>query len=206
VADQIAGVINQEATIRGEKPSRGNGMKITPWINPVSVRHPLGACQRSYWWWRTTDQVERDPASHLSDAHGCGSIESIAEGNTMGQSDEAWNDVGEQLKTLGTMFKDHYQAYEGEDLTEVVSEDEVKDALRTLGESVRAAFGSIGDAFADPDVRVEARQTAGSFFDALGATFSELGTDISKPVATDEAPSHQDPPGTPSAEASEPEE
>lgn len=97
----------------------------------------------------------------------------------MGQSDEAWNDVGEQLKTLGTMFKSHYQAYEGEDITEAVSDDEVKDALRTLGESVKAAFGTIGDAFADPEIREEARQTAGSFFDALGVTFSELGDDIS---------------------------
>lgn len=97
----------------------------------------------------------------------------------MGQSDEAWNDVGEQLKALGMMFKSHYQAYEGEDITEVVSEDEVKDALRTLGESAKAAFGTIGDAFTDPEIREEARQTAGSFFDALGATFSELGDDIS---------------------------
>ena len=98
----------------------------------------------------------------------------------MGQSDEAWNDVGEQLKTLGSMFKVHYQNYEGEDITEVVSDDEVKDALRTLGESVKAAFASIGDAFADAEIRDEARQTAGSFFDALGATFSDLGHDISR--------------------------
>lgn len=97
----------------------------------------------------------------------------------MGQSDEAWNDVGEQLKKLGFMFKTHYQEYEGEDFTEVVSDAEVKDALRTLGESVKAAFATVGDAFADAEIRDEARQTAGSFFDALGATFSDLGHDIS---------------------------
>ena len=107
----------------------------------------------------------------------------------MGQSDEAWNDVGEQLKTLGLMFKSHYQEYEGEDFTEVVSDAEVKDALRTLGESVKAAFATVGDAFADPEIRDEARQTAGSFFDALGATFSEFGTDISKGKETDALPS-----------------
>jgi len=98
----------------------------------------------------------------------------------MGQSEEAWNEVGEQFKSLGSMLKVHYQAYEGEDITEVVSDDEVKDALHTLGESVKAAFASIGDAFADAEIRDEARQTAGSFFDALGATFSDLGNDISK--------------------------
>jgi len=98
----------------------------------------------------------------------------------MGQSDEAWNDVGEQLKTLGSMFKDHYQSHEGENRVDVVSDDEVKEALRTLGDSVRTAFASIGDAIADQEIRTEARQTAGSFFDALGATFSELGADITK--------------------------
>jgi hypothetical protein len=98
----------------------------------------------------------------------------------MGQSEEAWNEVGEQFKSLGSMLKVHYQTYEGEDITEVVSDDEVKDALRTLGESLKAAFATVGDAFADPEIRDEARQIAGSFFDALGATFSDLGHDISR--------------------------
>jgi hypothetical protein len=124
-------------------------------------------------------------------------IQSIAEGNAMSQSDEAWNDVGEQLKTLGSMFKDHYQAYEGEHITEVVSEDEVKDALRTLGESARAAFGTIGEAFADSEIRDEARQTAGLFFDALGVTFSDLGHDISKRSATENLASQPQPEVTP---------
>ena len=52
--------------------------------------------------------------------------------------------------------------------------------LRTLGDSVKTAFASIGDALADQEIRTEARQTAGSFFDALGATFAELGADIAK--------------------------
>ena len=98
----------------------------------------------------------------------------------MGQSDDAWSDVGEQLKTLGSMFKSHYQNHEGEIRVEVVSDDKVKEALRTLGESVKTAFASVGDAFADQEIRTEARQTAGSFFDAVGATFTELGEDISK--------------------------
>jgi hypothetical protein len=98
----------------------------------------------------------------------------------MGQSDDAWNDVGEQLKTLGSMFKSHYQSHEGEIRVDAVSDDEVKEALLTLGDSVKTAFVSIGDAIADQEIRTEARQTAGSFFDALGATFSELGADISK--------------------------
>jgi hypothetical protein len=98
----------------------------------------------------------------------------------MGQPDDAWSDVGEQFKTLGSMFKDHYQSHEGEIRVDVVSDDEVKEALRTLGDSVKTAFASIGDALADQEIRTEARQTAGSFFDALGATFAELGADIAK--------------------------
>jgi hypothetical protein len=121
----------------------------------------------------------------------------------MGQSDEAWNDVGEQLKALGMMFKSHYQAYEGEDITEVVSEDEVKDALRTLGESAKAAFGTIGDAFTDPEIREEARQTAGSFFDALGVTFSELGADISTRRESDDPSVQPFQEGTASPDVSE---
>jgi hypothetical protein len=130
-------------------------------------------------------------------------MRSIAEGSLMGQSDEAWNDVGEQFKTLGSMFKDHYQKHEGEIRVEAVSDDEVKEALRTLGDSVKTAFASVGDAFADQEIRTEARQTAGSFFDALGATFSELAADISKhpnQESPDQPPSDEpmskDPPET----------
>jgi len=111
----------------------------------------------------------------------------------MGQSEEAWNEVGEQFKSLGSMFKVHYMAQEDGDRIEVVSDDEVKDALRTLGESLKAAFATVGDAIADPEVRDEARQTAGSFFDALGATFSDLGHDISKHGESDD-PASQPPP------------
>ena len=104
----------------------------------------------------------------------------------MGQSDEAWNDAVEKLKTLGSMFTYHDQAEEG---AAVVSEDEVMDALRTLGASIKAAFATVGDAFKDPEVQAEARQAAGSFFDALGATFSELGDDISKRRESGDSPS-----------------
>jgi hypothetical protein len=111
----------------------------------------------------------------------------------MNQSDEAWNEVGEQLKTLGAMFKYHYQAQDGADGAEFVSEDDVKDALRTLGESIKAAFGTVGDALRDPEIQEEARQTAGSFFDALGATFSEFGDDISKRREREDSPSPPSP-------------
>ncbi|GMQ93048.1 MAG: hypothetical protein BMS9Abin12_0525 [Acidimicrobiia bacterium] len=98
----------------------------------------------------------------------------------MDQSDEAWSDVVEQVKKLGSMFKYHYQAQESDEGAEAASKDDVKDALRTLGESISAAFATVGDAVKDPEVQEEARQTAVSFFTALGTTFSGLADDISK--------------------------
>ncbi len=119
----------------------------------------------------------------------------------MSQSDEAWSEVVEQVKKLGSMFAHHYQAQEGQTGAEVVSNDEVKDALLTIGESMKAAFGTVGDAIKDPDVQDEARQTAASFFDALGVTFSELGDDISNlrqvgDSANPESPEEADGPDT----------
>lgn len=111
----------------------------------------------------------------------------------MDQSDEAWNDVVEQVKKLGSMFRYHYQAQEDAEGAEAASEDEVKAALLTLGDSIKAAFATVGDAIKDPEVQEEARQTAGLFFDALGATFSKLGDDISKRREKEESPDSSSP-------------
>jgi hypothetical protein len=97
----------------------------------------------------------------------------------MSQSDNTWNNVGEQLEKLGSVFRHHYEARENEEGGEVISDDEIKEAMRTLGESIKTAFGAVGDAVTDPDLQDAARQTVGSFFEALGATFSELGSEIS---------------------------
>jgi hypothetical protein len=106
-------------------------------------------------------------------------LQSIAEGNVMSRQDEAWNDVCEQFDKLGSRFKSHYRAQKGDEGAESISEAEVIDAVRTLGESIKTVFAGVGDAFDDPEVKEEAKQTAESFFDALAATFSELGDDIS---------------------------
>ncbi len=110
----------------------------------------------------------------------------------MSQSGEAWNDVGEQFKRLGATFKRHYESHDGTQGPEVPSEDEVKDALRTLGESVKHALGAVGDTVSDPEIKEETRQTTALFFDALAVTFSELGDDISKRHETTQDPA--DPP------------
>ena len=98
----------------------------------------------------------------------------------MSQSDESWNDVGERFKKLGSMFKQHYEAQDAEETSEAVSDEEVKEAFATLGESIKTAFATVGDAVKDPEVQDEAKQTAKSFFDAIGATFTELGDEFNK--------------------------
>jgi hypothetical protein len=98
----------------------------------------------------------------------------------MNQSQDAWVEVGDHLKSLGSRLKSHYQAQQGQERPEPTSRQEVKDARKTLGESVTATFGTIGDAVSDPAVTAEARETAGLFLEALGASFSELGADVSR--------------------------
>ena len=125
----------------------------------------------------------------------------------MGQSDETWNEVGDGFKKLGSLFKSHYESQDSEETTETVSDEEVKDALRTIGDGLKTAFASIGDAVKDPEVQDEAKQTAKSFFDAIGATFAELGDEISawreknkEDEAPTEATASEDPPATPVGE------
>jgi hypothetical protein len=98
----------------------------------------------------------------------------------MSQSDETWNEVGEGFKKLGSLFRDHYRAQTGEGEEPTVSDEEVKEAISTLGDSIKTAFATVGDAFRDPEVQEEAKDTARSFFDALGATFADIGDEISK--------------------------
>lgn len=106
----------------------------------------------------------------------------------MSRSDEAWNEVGDQFKRLGSTFKHLYETRDVDQQSDPPSDDEVKDALRTLGESVSHAFATVGDAFNDPEVKEETRQAAGLFFDALGATFSGVGDDISSGSKTEQGP------------------
>lgn len=98
----------------------------------------------------------------------------------MSRSEEAWEDVGDQFQKLGSMFRAHFESQESEEATDFMSDDEVTEAVHSFGESIKTAFGAVADAVTDPDVQTEARQTAGSLFEALGTTFSELGAEIAK--------------------------
>lgn len=123
----------------------------------------------------------------------------------MSQMDEAWSDVGERFKRLGSMYKEHYKAHEGDPDRETVTDEEVAEALRQLGASIRTAFEAAGDTIADPALKEEARGTASSFFSALGTTFNEFSAQIAaKRDRTQDAPSTTAP-GTDDSEQDEPE-
>ncbi|MFO7699105.1 MAG: hypothetical protein R6W79_00665 [Acidimicrobiia bacterium] len=126
----------------------------------------------------------------------------------MSQMDEAWSDVGERFKRLGSMYKEHYKAHEGDPDRETPTDEEVAEALRQLGTSIRTAFEAAGDTIADPDLKEEARGTASSFFNALGTTFNELAAQIAaKRERTQDAPTATAPePGDAAVEDPEPPE
>ena len=97
----------------------------------------------------------------------------------MSQSSEAWTEVAEQISALGSTLKDHYAAQDVAPRDEPVTQDEVREALRTLGDAATAALGTVGEALKDPTINAEIKATAGSFVNAVGISVSELGADIS---------------------------
>jgi hypothetical protein len=98
----------------------------------------------------------------------------------MGERDDAWQRVGEQFRSLGQRFKDHYERT-GQEPESATNED-VKRALQELGESLDRVFTSTGNALRDDSVREEGKRAAAALGDALGITFSELGEDIRRMV------------------------
>ena len=87
---------------------------------------------------------------------------------------DAWSSVGDQMKDLGGAFKEHYESEEGESS----STEEVKDALRTVGEGLDRLFTAIGKAVRDPEVQEKAKQTGSSVIDAIGTTLGTVADDV----------------------------
>ena len=75
------------------------------------------------------------------------------------------------------MFRDHYEAQRPEAAPDV-DEQEMSEAVHNFGENMRSALGALIETVTDSEVHGEARQTVGSFLEALGTTFGELGSDL----------------------------
>ncbi|HUO45718.1 MAG TPA: hypothetical protein VM470_02670 [Acidimicrobiia bacterium] len=86
-------------------------------------------------------------------------------------SADPWDRLAEQFSSLGKKLKDRYQAVAG---TEGPSEDEVRDALRTLGGAWDRVMDAMATAFKDEEVRSSVKQAASTFTEAMGAALNEI--------------------------------
>lgn len=87
---------------------------------------------------------------------------------------DAWSSVGDQMRELGGAFRGHYEAG-GEDVADT---EEVKDALKTVGEGLDRLFTAIGKAVRDPEVKEQARRTGSSVVEAIGTTLGTVADDV----------------------------
>jgi hypothetical protein len=98
----------------------------------------------------------------------------------MAESRAAWEQVGEEFRTLGRQVKEHYeqqprpqgQAGQGEG-PPPADRRKVDEALQKLTESLEQAFNALGEAVRDPRFGEQTKKAAGSLSDALTATFAE---------------------------------
>jgi len=91
----------------------------------------------------------------------------------------------EQLASLGRKLRDTYQ----QSMTESPpDQEEIKAALRTLGNAWEKVVQAVGTAARDEEVKANMKNAATGFFEAVGTAFSELGAEIrrSRPGENDE--------------------
>jgi hypothetical protein len=101
------------------------------------------------------------------------------------KTSDDWRKVGDQFAVIGERFKEHYEKTESSDPEEDASVDEVRSALRTLGDALDHVFTAVGEAFRDPALRTEAKEAAGSIATALGATFNELSEEVRRLIGSE---------------------
>jgi hypothetical protein len=103
----------------------------------------------------------------------------------MMKTGDDWRKVGDQFAAIGERFKDHYEQVESADTEEDASVDEVRSALRTLGDALDNVFTAVGHAFRDPALKSEAKEAAGAIATALGATFNELSDEVRRLISSE---------------------
>ena len=93
------------------------------------------------------------------------------------QKSDPWERLGDQFASLKDKLRDTYRQQSAD---EGPSEDDVKDAFRTLGKAWDRLADAVGAAVKDDGVRQQAKQAATGFFDAVGSAFSQLGSELRK--------------------------
>lgn len=98
----------------------------------------------------------------------------------MTDAKSAWHEAGERFSDLGAKLKAHY---EQRDQAGDQARAEVRDALHQLTGALDDAFEAIGAAARDDAVKNDVKQVGQSLVTALGATFSEVSTEIQRTFA-----------------------
>ena len=91
--------------------------------------------------------------------------------------------MAEHLSSLGRKLRDTYERTIGEAGPD---QDDVKSALRTLGNAAERLAQAVGAAARDVEVRTTVKNAATGFFEAVGAAFSDLGSDLRRSDSSDE--------------------
>lgn len=88
---------------------------------------------------------------------------------------DPWRNVHEEFGGLGQRLKDTYKKVAAEGGP---TEEEIKDAFGTLLGAWDQVATSVTSALQDPEVRDKLKDAASSFASALGATISDLGSEL----------------------------
>lgn len=92
-----------------------------------------------------------------------------------GDAADPWDKMVKEWRSLGRKLRDTYR----ESAVEAgPTEDEVKAALRTLGGAFDRMTNAFGAAVRDEQVRQNVKKAATGFVEAVGAAFSELGSEL----------------------------
>lgn len=91
---------------------------------------------------------------------------------------DPWQQATEQFSSLGSKLRDRYTEIVGDDGP---AEDDVREAIKTIGTAAQSMFESLGASMRDPEVRDQVKEASASFFSAIGRTLGELGEELQKP-------------------------
>ena len=92
--------------------------------------------------------------------------------------DDPWYQAGERFSSIAAKLRDRYAEIVGEDGPD---EDEVRDAMKTIGTAAQSLVESISASMRDPEVRDQMKDASSTFFSAIGQTLSELGEELREP-------------------------
>lgn len=121
-----------------------------------------------------------------------GTIEQVENHEHDPTAADPWTEASERWADVGDGLRRRYRDLVGD---RGPTEDDLREALRTLGDAARSVADSVGSAMRDPEVRAQVKEAAASLVSALGATFEELGDELRRTFrdeAEDGAPSEEE--------------